>query len=47
MHHTNPLLHALNLKENLRKVLKARFKAKGITEQELAKRCLELTKRHD
>lgn len=43
----NPLLHSLDLKENLRKVLKLKFRAGLITKEELSKRCLELTKKHN
>lgn len=47
MQFKDPLLYALELKTNIRTVLKAKFKAGVISKEELYKRCLELTKKHD
>jgi uncharacterized membrane protein len=41
-----PLILALQAKQRGRLVLKNKFKAGEITKEELAKRCLDLTKKH-
>lgn len=46
MSYKAPLILALEAKQRGRQVLKNKFKAGEITKEELAKRCLDLTRKH-